>query len=72
MDSLDELAAEYDRSGELLSELRRTFADPADARRWIEAPNPAFDHQSPRSVILSGQAQKVVSRLYALNAGIPA
>ena len=57
--------------GDLLAELHRTFADPADARAWLDRPNIAMHQRTPRELVLSGQMDRVTGMLYALNAGIP-
>ena len=57
--------------GDLLTELHRTFAAPADARAWLDRPNLALHDRTPRDLILAGQMDRVTGMLYALNSGIP-
>jgi uncharacterized protein (DUF2384 family) len=57
--------------GDLLSELHRTFANPADAREWLDRSIPALKQRTPRDLVLSGQMDRITGLLYALNAGIP-
>ena len=56
---------------DLVTELERTFATTADARVWLDTPNAALQQRSPREVITTGESDRVMLMLYALNAGIP-
>jgi hypothetical protein len=55
---------------EFLTELGRTLRNTDDARRWVNAPMPAFRNRSPRDLILDGHVDRVTGFLYALNAGV--